>query len=478
MPEGTAGPGPRSFPAVRPGPVLGSPIGPAAALRRHLGPILRLAVPVMGARAGLVVMIAVTSMVTGHAGKDQLAFLAIAIALEIPLSTVSVGFLTGTAVHVAQARGAGRRRDWWRIWTTAMGLAVLIGAVQIAVLGEGATLLALLGQDPVLAAGGGEVLSITRWGLPALAMLLACVMALEGLGRAMPGMLIIGAGNLLNAALCAVLVFGHAGPDLPGGAEGAALAGVVTRWAMLAMAVAVLLGERRRDAPEPWPSGSTRLWAGRLCRFGVPVATSQFLESSAFMMMAMFAGWLGATAMATYQITINVLALVFMGAIGAATATAVRVGEEWGAGNRRCLSEAGGVGATVILAATAVVAVLLAVGHPLVARLYTSDPEVLAASGMALGLAALMVVPDGLQGVLAGALRGVADVAVPTGLHLISFWAVTIPAAYWLGFERGLGLRGLLLGLLVGLVVAATLLFGRIVVKARQTARGPASGAA
>lgn len=443
-------------------------------MRRHVGPIVRLAVPVMGARAGLVVMIAVSSMVTGHAGKEQLALLGIAIALEIPLSTVSIGFLTGTAVHIAQSRGAGRRRDWWRIWSTAMGLALVIGGVQIAILAHGEVLLRLFGQDPALSAGGGDVLSIARWGLPGIAMLLASVMALEGLGRAMPGMLIIGAGNILNAGLCVVLVFGHAGLGLPTGAEGAALAGVITRWAMLAVVVVVLLGERRRAAPGPVSAGSTRWWAGRLCRFGIPVAASQFLESSAFMMMAMFAGWLGATAMATYQITINVIALVFMAAIGAGTATAVRVGEEWGRGNRRCLSEVGGVGVAVIAAATGVAAVLLAVGHPIVARLYTADPEVLAASGMALGMAALMVVPDGLQGVLAGALRGVADVAVPTGLHLISFWAVTIPAAYWLGFEVGLGLRGIFLGLLAGVLVAALLLFGRLVQQARRTERCPA----
>lgn len=477
MPEGTAGSGSSAPIAVGRSARLSpddAAIGPAAALRRHLGPIVRLAVPVMGARAGLVVMLAVTTMVTGHAGKEQLAAVAISLALEIPLATVSVGFLAGTAVHIARARGAGRRREWWRIWLTAMGLAVAVGAAQVALLGNGAALLGLFGQQPALAAAGGEVLTVSRWSLPAFAMLLASIMALEGLGRAMPGMLIIAGGNLINVALCIVLVFGHAGPGLPSGAEGAALAGVITRWAMFGMAVLVLLGERRREAPGRSEGPSMRVWAGRLCRFGIPVATSQFLESSAFMTMAMFAGWLGTTAMATYQIAINVLALAFMAAIGAGTATAVRVGEEWGRGNRRCLSEAGGVGVAVIAATTVVVAVLLSVGHPLVARLYTADPDVLAASGMALGLAALMMVPDGLQGVLAGALRGIADVAVPTGLHLISFWAVAIPVAYWLSFERGLGLRGLFLGLFAGLVVAALLLSGRLVLKARHPVATPA----
>ena len=57
-----------------------------------------------------------------------------------------------------------------------------------------------------------------------------------------------------------------------------------------------------------------------------------------------------------------------------------------------------------------------------------------------------------------GALRGVADVWVPPGLQLISWWCITVPIGYVLAFVVGIGVDGLMWGILAGALSASTLL--------------------
>ena len=81
-------------------------------LRMGIGPelssLLRLAAPVMVSRAGLLVMTTVNTVMTGWAGGDELAYLALGLAPFVFLMLVGTGLLTGTVVLVAQAKGPAR----------------------------------------------------------------------------------------------------------------------------------------------------------------------------------------------------------------------------------------------------------------------------------------------------------------------------------------------------------------------------------
>ena len=63
---------------------------------------------------------------------------------------------------------------------------------------------------------------------------------------------------------------------------------------------------------------------------GVAAAVSQAVEAGAFSAMTVIAGRIGADVVAAYQIMLNLMALVFMVALGLAAATAVLVSEAIG----------------------------------------------------------------------------------------------------------------------------------------------------
>ena len=79
--------------------------------------------------------------------------------------------------------------------------------------------------------------------------------------------------------------------------------------------------------------------------------------------------------------------------------------------------------------------------EPLIA-LYADDPAVVSLAVPAVVLAAFVLVPDGTQGVLMGALRGIGDVWPAALCYGLSFWVVMVPLAYYLGVRQGGGASG------------------------------------
>ena len=228
--------------------------------------------------------------------------------------------------------GRGEAAACGRIWHAALLEAALFGVLAILLLWHTEAFLVAFGQSPTIARGGAGVAWMLVLGMPAMLGYIATTLYLEGVGRPEVGVAVIAFGNLLNIGLNGLLIYGGLG-IAPGGAAGAALATTLARWVMLALIVGYTLlapslrayGSADRFRPD-W-----RLQA-KLARLGGPFAVSQGLESGAFQSLTLFCGWLGATALASYQIALNITALVFMATVGLATATAIRVGSGIGAG--------------------------------------------------------------------------------------------------------------------------------------------------
>jgi MATE family multidrug resistance protein len=281
-------------------------------------------------------------------------------------------------------------------------------------------------------------------------------------------MAVMAVANLVNFGLNYALMF----EPWQLGAAGAALATSITRWFMFLALAAYVLAMRDGDrygvrAPI---AGHWHL-ERKLARLGWPIALSFGLENGAFFAAATFAGWLGAVPLAAYQIVLNVMALIYMLAIGIATATAVRVGYAVGRRDGAGLAKAGwvglGLGIVVMLGLTPV----LSGASGAIVRIYTEDAAVVAIAAPGLVLAAWLLLVDASQGILTGALRGAADIWACIGVQFVCFWLICIPLCYLLAHPLGLGIGGLLWGLFAGLLAAALLLAWRFKVLAAREVR-------
>ena len=444
------------------------PVSAAMPFSRHLTRTARLAGPVILARAGLLVMVAIDSAMLGHYGTESLAYYAAANAAQVVMILIGVGLLQGTTILVAQAHGARDSAACGAYWRVSFIHGAVLGVIMGLVCLLGRYTLEATGQDPEVAIAGGRVLEMIAWGSPALFMWVVCTHFLEGISRPIPGMLVMIAAVFVNGLLNWIFIFGNfGGPEM--GAEGAAIATSLVRWFMFGALFIFLIRLPGARALGIYTRVSD-FWAisKRLRRIGYPLGAARGLETAAFAALVMLAGHLGTTPLAAYQIGYNLIGLVFMVAIGTAAASMIRVGNAVGRRNPTDITRAGWAGVLLIACLMACFAgPFLGLAMPL-ASLYTDDPAVLPLAASLIGICGIILVFDGMQAVLMGALRGVADVWVPPGLQLISWWAVSVPIGYVLAFEVEIGVDGLMWGILGGALSASILLSGRFLAVARR----------
>jgi MATE family multidrug resistance protein len=451
---------------------VAAPVRPAAqSLREHLVRTMALAGPVVVSRSGMLVLIAVDTAMTGRAGATELAYLGIGFAPQVVLTVVSVGLLVGTAVLAAQADGAGNQRACGGIWRVSLLHGAVLGVITgfLCLLGE--PFLLAIGQDPELARGGGDVLVMFSWAMPPMLLGIATSFFLEGISRPKPVMVTMLGANVINVGLNWILIYGNLGAPAMG-AEGAALATAMVRALVGVVLIVYVLGMRDRAVyGVREPIIDFRGVGRRLRRIGYPLGVAYGLETAAMMTLVFLAGYLGTVALASYQVAHNLVALVFMVALGIGTATSVRVANAVGRHDRHGITLAGWTGIGLCAVAMMLISILFLSAPGALAAIYTEETEVLTLAAAVISVIGLLLVFDGVQGVAMGALRGTGDVWIPATLHLCSFWGVAVPAAALFAFRLDMGAPGLAMGLLVGLGVGSTMLCIRFAIVSKREVR-------
>lgn len=443
-------------------------------IRRHVRDLFRLAVPVIIARAGIIVMALTDTLIVGRYSAQELAYLGMGHTPVAVMMGVMVGLLLGTVVVTAQAVGRGEEGTVGAVWRRSLPYALLVGSVVFGICLFGEQFLLLTGQEPDLARGAGHVMAVMAFGMPPAALYLACSLWLEGLKRPLPGMVAMLISNVLNVLLVWVFVWGHFGlPAL--GAIGAAWSTTALRWLCAFGMIAYVWWHPKRA--EWGVRGGFRGWwrQGRdQRRIGYAAGLSNGLEGSAFGALGLFAGWLGAVGVAAYAIGLNLIALPFMCALGLASATSVRVGNAYGAGDRTETTVAGWTGLGVTSAILALVGVGFLLFPGWIAGQFTQDAAVLALTAPVVAFSAWLLVADGGQVVMAQALRGRSDTWVPTALHFISYYAIMMPLGWFLAFPLGRGVLGLFEGIFIASVVSVGFLMARFWWLSRRDGRAAA----
>lgn len=435
--------------------------------------LLRLAVPVIVARAGMMTMALVDIMFVGRYGVADLGYLTIGNAAITTVIMASFGLLMGTLVMSATAFGGGNFSECGRVWRRSMPYAVLIGAA-CAVLGLFAEpLLLLTGQTSALAHEGAKVALILALGAPFLMAYAACAHFLEGIKRPVPGMLIMLMANLLNIALNWLFVFGNLGMPAMG-AAGSAWATTIGRVvAFIAIIFYVWnMGDHQKFAVRvPLANGWWRDWTqwGAQRRLGFAQGASNSIEAGSFNAMALIAGLLGVVPLAAFGVLFNLIALTFMIPLGLATATAVQVGAAYGARDQIGVAAAGWTGLGVCVVVLGVISLTFLFFPMQIAGLYSSAPILIMASAPLIAFTSSLIIADGVQAVMSNALRGLGDGWMPAAMHLLSYVVIMAPLGWILAIPMGRGAMGLVEAVLIASLVSAAMLTGRFYILARRS---------
>ncbi|HEY4529996.1 MAG TPA: MATE family efflux transporter [Luteimonas sp.] len=422
-----------------------------------------LAAPLVAGHVATGLIGLVDSVIAGRHGTATLAAVSVGTAMFWLPMMIPMGTLMALPPAVSQLDGAGRRDAIAPLFRQALWLALGLGLLLFALLTVATAALAPMGIADDIRPGARAFLHGIRWGVPALTLYYAMRYLSDGLHWTLPTMLFGFGGLLLLGPLGYAFAFGRFGiPEM--GAGGLGLASALMMWAQ-ALGFALYLACSRRFAPlglfarfDPprWPP------IRDLLRTGLPIGVTVAMEGGLFIVTALLIGRLGQVEAAAHQIAINVASLCFMVPFGLAEATTVRVGHALGMGRgREGVRRATLAGLVLVMGTQALSALALVAGHDVIAAVYTTDATVAALAASLLLFAAAFQFPDGVQVLSAGALRGLKDTRVPMFLAVFAYWAVGMATGAWLGLGLGMGPRGMWIGLIAGLVVAALLMAGR-----------------
>jgi MATE family multidrug resistance protein len=422
-------------------------------------PLMRLAGPVILAELGWMSMGLVDTIMVGPLGPAAIAAAGMGSGVFTAIVIFGMGLMLGLDAFVSQAHGAGNERECRQWLHQGVWLACGVAPIVMMLTWFVYSTLDHWGLHPDTRRLVGPYLRVIA--LSALPLLLYAAFRryLQGMHLVRPIMIALVTANAINAAGNWLLIYGHLGmPAL--GVAGSAWATNGARVYMAAVLYAAIRLEHRRRSDRD-PGVSLRFDPARIRRLvalGFPAASQVALEVGVFALATALAGRLDPVSSGSHQIALNIASLAFMVPLGLSSAAAVRVGYAFGAGDRRRATLAGWTALAsggVLMLALGLVFFLWPVA---LLRVFSSDPRIIDIGVGLLAIAAAFQLFDGTQAVATGALRGISETRMPMIVNVIGHWFLGLPVGYLLCFRFGWGVRGLWIGLSIGLIVAALVL--------------------
>lgn len=434
----------------------------------HLRETWNIAWPVVLSQMSHTLITLTDNVLVGGLGKEALAATGLGIGLFAIVFIFGLGVSMGATPLIAKAHGEGNRAVIGSylansLWLN-MGLGLMLYAFYLVVRPH----LDVLGQDPQVMQLAITYLDYMMPSLLAIMLFQTFKQFAEGLGITKPAMYASYASFVINAVLAWGLIYGHWG--LPG--MGVAGAGLATLLARVAAALFMILAVANSPAARSYITGMgarflDKVQMKELWTIGAPIGLQMFFEVGCFASAAIMAGWLGSTAQAAHQITLNLAASTFMAITGVSAAASVRVGFFYGAKDRINMRQAGMICIYITVAYELFTAILFLTTRHILPGFFVADPAVENLAATLLIIAGFFQFADGVQVVAQGTLRGIQDVKIPTIISFISYWVVGLGIGYFYGVKGGGGIEGIWWGLFAGLSVAAVLLTFRWVIKSR-----------
>ena len=419
---------------------------------------IKLGLPIAIGQVGVIIMGFADTMMVGHYSTAALAAASFVNSVFNLVTYLLLGYSYGLTPLIGALYGQQKCREAGTMLKTGIAANTLFATLIIALLTILYFLLPHMGQPE-------EILPLVRPYFICLTVSVIFVALFNALRQftdavtdTKVGMYAILLSNILNILGNALLIYGI-GPFPELGLLGAGISTTFSR-AVMVMFVLVAICAMPRYAPY-----RTGLTAGKLRRTllrivnarSIPVALQMGMESAAFAISGIMAGWLGALQLAAYQVAVTMSTLGFLVYYSFGSSMSIRIATAYGQRDVHAIHRAWRAGSHVLLALCAIVSLVFALlGMPM-ARLFTSDEQVLAVVATVILPLVLYQLGDAMQVCYSNALRGTGRVRPVMRVALVSYILINLPVAYLFAFVCGWGAKGIFLSFSVGLFTAATL---------------------
>ena len=421
---------------------------------------LTLAIPVIFSQLGQVTVNLADNMMVGHVGTTELAAASFAINVFHIGMLFGLGITLGLTPLVGQSFSARNKRNtasWFKNGVLVYFAASIVLSIFMSVL---VLFMNRMGQSDEVVQKAIPYYLIQVSSLVPLMLFFSVKQFFEGIGNTKIAMVITIGANLLNIGLNYVLIYGEMGfPAL--GLNGAGYATLISRIIMPIVFVLIILKQKdfKGYLTDALHSGFEKLKIRRIISIGLPIGLQMVIEILAFSLGAIMLGWISKESLAGHQVAISMAAMTYMISFGLASGTTIRVSHAFGEHDLKEVKHAVFASLHMVIAFMSLMGILFVLLRNQVPLLFTSDPAVIKVAAGLLIVGAFFQIFDGIQVVLLGALRGIADVRIPMFMAFFSYIVVSLPISYLLAFVFNFGYSGVWIGFVFGLSTAA-ILFG------------------
>lgn len=427
--------------------------------------LLTVLIPILVTQLGMYGMNFFDTIMSGQAGPDDLAGVAIGSSIWLPIFTGLSGILIALTPMISQYIGA---EEYEKVPFTVMQGLYLAVIISLVILTLGSFVL-----DPLLLMMSltDEVRHIAKHyligfsvGMVPLFIYTVYRGFIDSLGQTRITMVITLLALPVNVFFNYLFIFGALGFPRLGGI-GAGYASAVTYWFILIVTFLFIYKYepfQKYQLLKKLYRVSLKKWKEILV-LGLPIGLTIFFETSIFAAVTLLMSQFSTATIAAHQAAINFASMLYMIPMSIAFALTIVVGFEIGAKRVHDAKQYSYLGISMALLFSIVAAVILYVTRGPISTLYTADPKVAVFIQSFLIYAIFFQMSDALVTPIQGVLRGYKDVNIPFIMALISFWVLGLPAGFVLANYTELGPYGYWIGLITGLAVCALFLALRLI---------------
>ena len=430
--------------------------------------LLKLAVPVAASRLAMPIMSLTDAVVLGRMAQLELPYITTGYLVFSVGFALGMGILQGVQVITAELSGVGKGSESGRVLRRGLWTGVALGGVfTILSLIVAGPLFKQIGFSAEAVDGMTSAAHILAYGLTWQLIATGAGMYLEALRKPLLVVFVMYACAALNLVFDLAFVVGYWGlPQM--GADGVAWASTGVRiFQAIALIILVAIFTPGFRKSPPAPAGEFR----RQNTVGLGGAIANVAEFTAFNITFVIAAMVSLSAGTIYSLSVQPIFTCFMIFNGIAVGASVRVAESFGRKEYDQVKNASRLGVlTYILVGLVLCVLLYAFRDPMARAMVAQDGELNLAPALAIviGISALALMFDGLQVVGAMILRAQEVVWASTSIQLASYFAIMVPAAWYLGYMRQGGASGVMWAVVLGSIVAG---LGQVALLELKTAR-------
>lgn len=397
-------------------------------------------------------------MMVGHVGTTQLAASSFAVSVFMVGMLFGIGITFGLTPLVGQAFSSKNRKNLGSWLKNGAIIYFFTSLILCAGMSSVVLFMNRMGQSTEVVKLAIPYYLIQVSSLIPMMLFFSVKQFFEGIGNTRIAMVITIIANLVNIGLNYVLIYGKLGfPAL--GLNGAGYATLISRLLMPVIFILVIAKNPgfRMYLQEAIHARFVKEKIRKIISIGFPIGLQMVIEVLSFSIGAIMLGWISKESLAGHQVAIGMASMTYMISFGLASGTTIRVSHAFGERNRQKLKQTIFASLQLVILFMSLMGLLFVLLRNYLPILFTTDPAVIKIASELLVVGAFFQIFDGMQVVLLGALRGIADVRAPMFLAFFSYIMVSLPVSYLFAFVFKQGAPGVWLGFVFGLATAAVL---------------------